>query len=562
MKYLIYVKDQLNDLIGVYELKEQAQLTYPMQDIKGKVFCNGSKSNPNLKVISCLYSDLTKNKISLLQYKCLGKSKKEIFFLVKVKTINHQLILENFTQLNDSMTSYKNTIKKFSEYKKNIKKSKNQALGDAIMAQIRVRDYFIMAIEITLFVFSIVITLLKNPVDKSSSNCFEVLNSMSLLLLSIFVVLLQSTRNIIKKISKGLEFKKDCNLSTTIDGESKGEIINKVIDPKTYSKKYQDYQAITFGSNLPNEAFIYSDQQNMGLDARLASLPVKMEKYKQPLTDDSRKALAYIISEKLENDKTIFNGKLLGINSDLNFNLVNCVKIKQVRYHNYVATDEMIFKNVCVPTEPSKIVNGTKLTLNPLTHGLRDIENSFLTNLIGINLIVELNLHGDKYYVINVQSMYNDVNGSRFVPSASGSLDLRDYLRMNKKSVTFKELLKVGMFRELSEESYIFIDPIKQVNNLDLKIRNFTMLGFARLVSKAGKPDFFAKLEVEIDSVDDIRKILDNYDEYQTKSLGITDLETNRMIIISENDLFNNVLDDGNISHQLMFLIQLLRRKK
>ncbi len=563
MKYLIYVKNKLNELIGVYELNINSKSKYEkIRGVKGKAYTNGIIPNQNLELLSILYDDLDQINSSLLQYKCLGKSTNEVYYLVKVNTTNKNLILTSFTKLETSHKLYKKTTRKFKKYQKQISKAKRGALINAIKAQIKLKDYIIIIIEILLFAFSILVAMLRYPVNKGINNCLELLSSMRLLLLSIFVILLQSIRSITKKIAKGLEFRKDCNLSTTIDGDNQTSIIAMVTNKDTFSKKYANYDVMLFGNN---EAFIYSNYQNQILDECLNNLPVIMSKYKISLTDDSRKALAYIISDKLENDKTIFNGKLLGINSDLNFDALSTVEIKQVRYHNYVATDEMIFKNICVPTEPSKIVIGTKLTLNPLTKGLRDIENSYLTNLIGINVIVELQLNNEKYYIVNVQSMYNDVNGSRFVPSASGSLDLRDYEKLkNKKQKSFKELLKIGMLRELSEESYLFVNENMVINDLNLPVKNFKMLGFARLVSKAGKPDFFGKLEVEINSTNDFTNILENYDNYQNKYLGTHnhELETNRMIIISRNDLFNNCLDEENLSFQLKYLIYLLKNEK
>ncbi|MDY3898875.1 MAG: hypothetical protein SOZ32_01480 [Bacilli bacterium] len=566
MKYLIYMKNKLNDLMGVFELKVNPKHSYAEpKNVNGKVYANGNVPNQNLELLSILYDDLSKVGSSLLQYKCLDKTSNEVYFLVKVNSLDKSITLPSFGKIDSSESFYKKTINKFKKYQKQINKAKHDALMNAVKAQMKPKDYIIIVIEILLFVLSIMVALLKNPVNKDGTNCFEILNSMSLLLLSIFVILLQSTRNIVKSIAKGLEFKKDCSLSTTIDGESKQSIIKTVTDPKTFSNKYANYQVMNFGTNKINEAFIYSDSQNEMLDTRLASLPIIMKKYEITLTDDSRKALAYIISDKLENDKTVFNGRLLGIDSDLNFEKLSAVWIKEVGYHSYVSTDEMIFKNVCVPTEPNKIVSGTKLTLNPLTKGLRDIENSYLTNLIGINIIVELQLNNEKYYIVNVQSMYNDVNGSRFVPSASGSLDLKDYVKLkNKKQFHFKDLLKIGMLRELSEESYLNVDENMVINDLNLTVQNFKMLGFARLVSKAGKPDFFGKLEVKINSTNDIIRILENYDNYQNKYLGTHnhELETNRMIIISKDDLFGNCLDEENLSPQLKYLIYLLKNEK
>ena len=223
----------------------------------------------------------------------------------------------------------------------------------------------------------------------------------------------------------------------------------------------------------------------------------------------------------------------------------------------------MIFKNICTPNEPTKVISGQKLTLNPLTNGLRDIENSYLTNLIGINIMVELDVNGEIYYIVNLQSIYNDVNGSTFVPSASGSIDINDYLKnKNDENFTFKELLKYAMYRELSEESYIFINK-DNTNNLNLNVTNFKVLGFARLASKAGKPDFFGKVQIKLNSVEEITKILNNYDLYQNKYLGskTNELETMQMAIISKHDLFNAKIEEVNQSPQLQYLIYLLKNE-
>ena len=73
----------------------------------------------------------------------------------------------------------------------------------------------------------------------------------------------------------------------------------------------------------------------------------------------------------------------------------------------------------------------------------------------------------------------------------------------NDENFTFKELLKYAMYRELSEESYIFINK-DNTNNLNLNVTNFKVLGFARLASKAGKPDFFGKVQIKLNSVEEI----------------------------------------------------------
>lgn len=565
MKYIIYVKNKKNELVGIYTLKKITKVAslVDIKKTKKDIYYNGKMNNNNLNLLYSLTEDLRNQNISLSQYKCLGKNNEETYFLVKINIEETNLTLNNFRQLNKEDNSYKKTINVLNKYHKKIVHGKHQALTNAILSELKPIDYIMVIIEFTLLVATIVTTLIKNPVDNNTNNCADSFNSLSILLLSIFVVLLQSVKTIIKKINKGLEFKKDCNLTTTIEGESKQDIINKIVNPKTFSKKYKDYQVMNFANSKKDEAFIYSEKQNKTLEQNTAKLKINLEKDKIDLTNDSRKALAYIVSDKLENDKSIFNGKLLGINSDLNFDTLNCVNIKTVRYHSYVSTDEMIFKNICTPNEPTKVISGQKLTLNPLTNGLRDIENSYLTNLIGINIMVELDVNGEIYYIVNLQSIYNDVNGSTFVPSASGSIDINDYLKnKNDENFTFKELLKYAMYRELSEESYIFINK-DNTNNLNLNVTNFKVLGFARLASKAGKPDFFGKVQIKLNSVEEITKILNNYDLYQNKYLGskTNELETMQMVIISKHDLFNAKIEEVNQSPQLQYLIYLLKNE-
>lgn len=565
MKYIIYVKNKKNELVGIYTLKKITKVAslVDIKKTKKDIYYNGKMNNNNLNLLYSLTEDLRNQNISLSQYKCLGKNNEETYFLVKINIEETNLTLNNFQQLNKEDNSYKKTINVLNKYHKKIVHGKHQALTNAILSELKPIDYIMVIIEFILLIATIVTTLIKNPVDNNTNNCADSFNSLSILLLSIFVVLLQSVKTIIKKINKGLEFKKDCNLTTTIEGESKQDIINKIVNPKTFSKKYKDYQVMNFANSKKDEAFIYSEKQNKTLEQNTAKLKINLEKDKIDLTNDSRKALAYIVSDKLENDKSIFNGKLLGINSDLNFDTLNCVNIKTVRYHSYVSTDEMIFKNICTPNEPTKVISGQKLTLNPLTNGLRDIENSYLTNLIGINIMVELDVNGEIYYIVNLQSIYNDVNGSTFVPSASGSIDINDYLKnKNDENFTFKELLKYAMYRELSEESYIFINK-DNTNNLNLNVTNFKVLGFSRLASKAGKPDFFGKVQIKLNSVEEITKILNNYDLYQNKYLGskTNELETMQMVIISKYDLFNAKIEEVNQSPQLQYLIYLLKNE-
>lgn len=547
MKYFIYIKNTKNEFLGIYQLINEDGLK-PLNpklinNTKNKIYTSSENNNYNLKLLSILYTSLNEKNLELKQFKCIGRKKDNVYYLIRLGNATSDLTLSSFAKVNEK---HQKVIKVYDNYKKKINKEKNKAVMNAIFAELRFNDYFVLSVEIIIFITSLFLVFVNNPLKGGITPL--------ILLLSIFILLLQSLEKIVTKISKGLEFKKNCRLSTKIEGESKTKILEEVIDPMTFSSKYKNYQVMKFPKI--NEAFIFSSFENKNFDSSATNLEVELSKDVISLSESSRKALAYIIATKLTEDKTIFNGKLLGINSELNFTILNKVEVKKVRYHNYVSTDEMIFQNIVIPTDSSNVISGKALTLNPLTNGLMDIENSHLTNLIGINLMVELEYNNTKYYVINQQSMYNDVNSSRYSPSASGSLDLNDYYTLKKHHLnSFKELLAIGMLRELSEESYIFMD----IN----KVEDITLLGFSRLVSKAGKPDFFGKINIKVNSEEELTNIIDNYTTYQNQYLGSKkhELEGNQMVIISREDLFDENLLKDELSPQLQYLIYLLKNE-
>lgn len=547
MKYFIYIKNTKNEFLGIYQLINEDGLK-PLNpklinNTKNKIYTSSENNNYNLKLLSILYTSLNEKKLELKQFKCIGRKKDNVYYLIRLGNATSDLTLSSFVKVNEK---HQKVIKVYDNYKKKINKEKNKAVMNAIFAELKFNDYFVLSVEIIIFITSLFLVFVNNPLKGGITPL--------ILLLSIFILLLQSLEKIVTKISKGLEFKKNCRLSTKIEGESKTKILEEVIDPMTFSSKYKNYQVMKFPKI--NEAFIFSSFENKNFDSSATNLEVELSKDVISLSESSRKALAYIIATKLMEDKTIFNGKLLGINSELNFTILNKVEVKKVRYHNYVSTDEMIFQNIVIPTDSSNVISGKALTLNTLTNGLMDIENSHLTNLIGINLMVELEYNNTKYYVINQQSMYNDVNSSRYSPSASGSLDLNDYYTLKKHHLnSFKELLAIGMLRELSEESYIFMDISK--------VEDITLLGFSRLVSKAGKPDFFGKINIKVNSEEELTNIIDNYTTYQNQYLGSKkhELEGNQMVIISREDLFNENLLKDELSPQLQYLIYLLKNE-
>lgn len=80
MKYIIYVKNKKNELVGIYTLKKIAKVAslVDIKKTKKDIYYNGKMNNNNLNLLYSLTEDLRNQNISLSQYKCLGKNNEEM----------------------------------------------------------------------------------------------------------------------------------------------------------------------------------------------------------------------------------------------------------------------------------------------------------------------------------------------------------------------------------------------------------------------------------------------------------------------------------------------------
>ena len=149
MKYIIYVKNKKNELVGIYTLKKITKVAslVDIKKTKKDIYYNGKMNNNNLNLLYSLTEDLRNQNISLSQYKCLGKNNEETYFLVKINIEETNLTLNNFQQLNKEDNSYKKTINVLNKYHKKIVHGKHQALTNAILSELKPIDYIMVIIE-------------------------------------------------------------------------------------------------------------------------------------------------------------------------------------------------------------------------------------------------------------------------------------------------------------------------------------------------------------------------------------------------------------------------------
>lgn len=578
MKIVIYEK--INKQF--YQLSDKFEINYDLLKTnvinsfdntleKNDFETNGKEINSNLRLFTAL-NTLYNSKYKIEQLKLIAYVKKidTCIYIVKINKIGKKndkiegiSVYSNFEIISDEKlkVKYNKIITRYNKVlglnKKNVLKEAWKNEKNATNAR---KTLFEAIITICLGLFAFVKEIL-NFLIKSYSNITQQLMGGGILLIASIVLIIGIVKIVYLAKSKEKDFKEKAQSIYFSVGDGP-EKINNQIESSNLIGKYRHFK-----TQLNNqELFLYSDDVNHALKDNAKGISVKLIDNKQILSKFSREALACIVNSKLDDDKLIFNGELLGLSTDLEFSENSVVNIKKVNYFNYIANDEMIYKNISSLNDPTYLIKGTSITLNPLTKGFKDMEHSPLTNVIGINLIVIVHCQNKEYLIINQQSLTNDVNKNSFVPTASGSLIYSDYndCKKNNTNVCFEELLMYGMFRELEEESYLNKEFI------DSKKHSYNLLGVARLYSKSGKPDFFGKLELWVNSLDNILNVFDNEQEKvikqkvkikaNKKNKDETDIEANKMIIVLK-DKFINEMSDANMSPQLKYVKYLLKEE-
>ena len=582
MKIIIYLENNNS----IYQLKDEQILNininltkdtlyYGETNVKFVLSDIGNQGSPentkniNMKLMNAINSDInryneTHNTTYLLEkFKCIGKEKDVLIYLVK---FNKDIILKNFNKLNEKEPLFKKTTKLINLYKIKNRRSKNNAVKFAFRLNFK---SFIFALN-----FVVLLNLLVNNIHSLIQNSMEGKPGK---ILGIFVmiinILLLCLQFYLMHKEKKSDFKFNMSHSIIIQGKSKESIYETIKNNLT-----KEYKKFTPLKDHP-DSFLINDEENVNFQLNANRITVIKEKKNKTINNDSKNILAQFVGERLNCDTVLFNGDLLGIDSELIFGNVDTVYLKDVKYFNYISIDDAIYKNVLINGEKTNVVEGHKICLNPITGGLYDIKNSPLTNLIGINLIVEVHTEKDEYLLINRQSLYNDVNSNKFVPTSSGSLENEDFKVMKKNNLnSFGELLKIGMLRELVEECYIDIDfrQVKNVTLIDEKSKEdqLCFLGFSRLINKAGKPDFFAKIVIHR-TEDELKTLLDNFDIKQNEYILNTNyrsfgrkshnLESNELVIVKKKEFIDpnlNIDVDKNYSSQLQYIKYLLQKEE
>ena len=321
------------------------------------------------------------------------------------------------------------------------------------------------------------------------------------------------------------------------DNYYKNEVTNKI---RLSERQVDNGYAIRFFYNgLNQEKYIISDDINVKL-IEGEVININNLKYKFRLADEIKQYVPCVLKRSFMSEKVIFNGKLVRMASELCLDS-DSVSVQDVRYFDGQCSNEIVYKKIKSNCSLGLPFSGECLLYDD-ANVLYDLGYSSCAKYIGASTLV---ITKDNYIVIGKQDLFSKSNAGRYAPSGSGSVNYKDL----KSSKDFNSLIINAMEREFCEESHYCLDKKDKMTSV--------IIGYARLLERGGKPDFFG-----ISFIDEYSYNLEN----EVKQLERGLAEKNFMLQIYDGmrigqTLFgfcNRNIGKRKISIQLMIIAEIL----
>lgn len=311
---------------------------------------------------------------------------------------------------------------------------------------------------------------------------------------------------------------------------SNGRIKEKTLNRLKLSSAQADngYQILNFFNGRANESYIMSDKVNSHLQDASEGSAIEMQllEHKFKLADEVAKLVPSIMNLNFKKPGITFNGKLLRQVSDLHPG-ISSVTVQKTAYFDGQCTHEIVYKHFKSFHDIKLAFDGSKLLMDE-NNVLYDLDYSSCANFIGISTLV---FTKDNRIIIGKQAGYSKANRGRYAPSGSGSVNYSDVRYVKKEAANtevsgvnvrkgnnandrkeFRDILAYAMRREFCEECNYPFKRAKQKMHTRI-------IGYARLLERGGKPDYFGISYIDesiFDLNSDIRKseygLSSNYD--------------------------------------------------
>ena len=255
-----------------------------------------------------------------------------------------------------------------------------------------------------------------------------------------------------------------------------------VLDTAQLSDLYLDFERLI----TPNGSAIRSTALDLslwsGLDRRieLMSTPWRIP----PLAE---RFLQFTLRQRQRSTNVLYNSAKVALRSDISAaglrNDTEPIRVQATDYFAGEVTNELTGLRIIERETRSVVYDGRSMAVSDEV--LSDLAESTLSNHIGVST---LGITSDGFLVLPLQSPGSAQSATTLAPTGSGSIDLEDAVPAG----SLHEMLVTAMDRELSEECGVPRDVLTT-----------RVCGFARLLHRGGKPDFFGltRMAVPLDRV-------------------------------------------------------------
>jgi hypothetical protein len=199
-----------------------------------------------------------------------------------------------------------------------------------------------------------------------------------------------------------------------------------------------------------------------------------------PIPRDTGKYAYDILRHRARSKHTVFNGRLVRQDTDLDPDVLGSdgvIQLSRTDYYSLLCSNYMTEWTICERSTGRKIVDGMSLIADH-SKRLRSLTDSRLANVIGVST---LGLTIDHQVVLIWQDPQAQSSAGHYAPAGSGSMDFHDKRWADQNGVReLKSLIERAMRRELTEEA--------RVEPRDLG--DTEVLGYYRWLNKGAKPEY------------------------------------------------------------------------
>ena len=266
-------------------------------------------------------------------------------------------------------------------------------------------------------------------------------------------------------------------LTGDIDIHSPKKLVIETINPNhlnnintngTYGEYYRE--------EFNGQYYIYSDLINGLLSKYTNQLVFLDEKFE--LTDDLRKLAPF----SLHQFPTVKNNKLFGSQARLVTDITpgriihaKDIIIQESDYFSGLCSNELVLKKIWSKNFKEPIFSGFNLLAG--RDLIVNLEDSFCANLIGVNTLL---LTADGKVISEIQGANYADNYSQIIPSISTSMEYPKTSKTSLQRLTLQSALINNVNQNLMRKY-----------NLQLNEISSFLIGYARLLNRGGKPEFF-----------------------------------------------------------------------